>query len=73
MTDEKTLEVSRSADGKTFEMGYRLFDELRLNANRFDDKARASSRKKSSRRPTPIYSPDWTGDPFRKAFRTWPR
>jgi hypothetical protein len=27
-------------------MGYRLFDELRLNANRFDDKARASSRKK---------------------------
>ncbi|PRX02607.1 UNVERIFIED_ORG: uncharacterized protein DUF4263 [Martelella mediterranea] len=46
LTDEKTLEVSRSADGKTFEMGYRLFDELRLNANRFDDKARASSRKK---------------------------
>lgn len=46
LTDEKTLEVSRSADGKTFEMGYRLFDELRRGANRFDDKARASSRKK---------------------------
>ena len=46
LTDEKTLEVSRSADGKTFEMGYRLFDELRLTANRFDDKARASSRRK---------------------------
>lgn len=46
LTDEKTLEVSRSADGRTFEMGYRLFDELRRGANRFDDKARASSRKK---------------------------
>jgi hypothetical protein len=46
LTDEKTLEVSQSADGKTFEMGYRLFDELRRGANRFDDKARTSSRKK---------------------------
>lgn len=46
LTDERTLEVSRSADGKTFEMGYRLFDELRRGANRFDNKARASSRKK---------------------------
>ncbi|MDF0663968.1 MULTISPECIES: Shedu immune nuclease family protein [unclassified Rhizobium] len=46
LTDEKTLEVSLSADGSTFEMGYRLFDELRRGANRFDDKARASSRQK---------------------------
>jgi hypothetical protein len=46
LTDEKTLDVSLSADGKTYEMGYRLFDELRRGANRFDTKARASSRKK---------------------------
>ncbi|SDA97421.1 protein of unknown function [Sinorhizobium sp. NFACC03] len=46
LTDQKTLEVSRSPDSKTFEMGFRLFDELRRGANRFDDKARASSRKK---------------------------
>lgn len=46
LTDEKTLEVSRSEDGKTYEMGFRLFDELRRGADRFDSKARASSRKK---------------------------
>ena len=46
LTDEKTLEVSLSTDGKTYEMGYRLFDELRKGANRFDTKARAMSRRK---------------------------
>lgn len=48
LTDEKNLEVSRSEDGKTYEMGYRLFDELRRGAGRFDDKARASSRRKKT-------------------------
>lgn len=46
LTDKKALEVSRSDDGKTYEMGYRLFDELRRSANRFDGKARISSRNK---------------------------
>lgn len=46
LTDAKTLEVSRSEDGKTFEMGFRLFDELRRGANRFDEKARASGHRK---------------------------
>lgn len=46
LTDAKTLQVSRSEDGKTYEMGFQLFDELRRGAGRFDDKARISSRKK---------------------------
>lgn len=46
LTDKKSLEVSLSDDGGTFEMGYDLFDELRRSANRFDVQARASSVKK---------------------------
>ncbi|MET3792498.1 Shedu immune nuclease family protein [Aquamicrobium terrae] len=46
LTDKKQLEVSVTADGKTFEMGYALFDNLRLEANRSDEKARVASRKR---------------------------
>lgn len=48
LTDQKALEVSLSADGKTYEMGFKLFDELRRGADRFDNKARASSRRKKT-------------------------
>ncbi|NGN45129.1 DUF4263 domain-containing protein [Mesorhizobium sp. CGMCC 1.15528] len=48
LTDAKTFDVSRVDDGQTFEMGFQLFDELRRGADRFDDKARASSRKKKT-------------------------
>lgn len=46
ITDEKTLEVSLSKNGDTYEMGYTLFNALRRRANLFDNKAQALSRKK---------------------------
>ncbi len=46
LSNERTLDVAVADNGATYEMGYTLFGTLRRNANRFDDKARASSRKK---------------------------
>jgi hypothetical protein len=46
LSNERTLDVAVVDNGATYEMGYTLFGTLRRNANRFDDKARASSRKK---------------------------
>ncbi|OQM77628.1 Shedu immune nuclease family protein [Manganibacter manganicus] len=46
LSNERTLDVAVADNGAIYEMGYTLFDALRRNANRFDDRARASSRKK---------------------------
>lgn len=46
LTDKRSLDVGLSDDGRTYEMGYALFDALRRNANSFDEKARRASRKK---------------------------
>ncbi|RWA78220.1 Shedu immune nuclease family protein [Mesorhizobium sp.] len=46
LSHERTLDVAVSGDGTTYEMGYTLFGALRRDANRFDAKAQASSRKK---------------------------
>ncbi|TCU16387.1 Shedu anti-phage system protein SduA domain-containing protein [Rhizobium sullae] len=46
LTDKRDLDVAVTDNGTTYEMGYRLFDQLRRDANRFDGRAQVSSRKK---------------------------
>ncbi|WP_144579264.1 Shedu immune nuclease family protein [Agrobacterium sp. DE0009] len=46
ITDERELDVAVTDGGTTYEIGYKLFDELRRNANRFETKAQGSARRK---------------------------
>ncbi|WP_142781917.1 Shedu immune nuclease family protein [Agrobacterium sp. T29] len=46
VTDKRELDVGVTDDGTTYEIGYTLFDELRLNANRFEKKAQGLTRRK---------------------------
>lgn len=46
ITDKRELDVAVTDDGRTYEIGYKLFDELRKNANRFETKAQGSARRK---------------------------
>lgn len=46
LTPHRDLDVGLEDAGVTYEMGYRLFDHLRRQANLFDTKARTSAHKK---------------------------